>query len=113
MQDAGWQRFDWGVGGSKTKHIGIADRFRAHSCAQCVTDNATDAGIGTAVRFQCGRAIVSFHFKRDAGFVVEFHDAGVIFEYRYTPIVICQLFADRLRGRKDGFFQHVIEMQSL
>ena len=49
-----------------------------------------------------------FDFEANVIFFIKLDDTGVILKHAHTPIVIAQRFANGLRGRKDGFFEHVV-----
>ena len=51
--------------------------------------------------------IVRFDFKTHMELFVESYHARVVFKHADAPIIIAQRFADRLRGSKNGFLQHV------
>ena len=108
VHDAGGQVVGGFVGRGKAKHVGIADRFGAEPGSQSVSNHAADSGVRTTIRFQSGRAIMSFDFKGQIEIVVVTDDSRVVFENTHAPIVVAKLGADRLRGGKDRFFEHVL-----
>ena len=53
---------------------------------------------------------MSFDLESHVVLVVKLHDAGVIFEDADAPVIFAQVFADLNRCRKDGLFEHVVEI---
>ena len=109
VQHARWQVGGRRIGRGETKHVGITNRPRAHTRAHRIADYAADAGRRAAVRFECRGMVVRFDFETGVKFFIKLDDAGVVLEHADTPIVVAQIFADRLSRRKNGFLEHVVE----
>ena len=52
---------------------------------------------------------MGFNFEGHVVFVVELHDAGVVFKDAHAPVVRTKVFSNLNSCRKDGFFEHVVE----
>jgi len=90
MQDSSGKLRIRDIRGSKTEHIGIADRFTTQAGSQRITDHTPEARVGSAIRFQGGGVVVGFHFKADILLFIKGDDAGIISEYAYTPVFFSQ-----------------------
>ncbi len=99
-----------GIWRGKAKDVGIAERLGAQAGAHGIADHATDARIGTAIGFDSARMIVRFDFEHHVVFVIEFDDARIVRKHFDAPIFFAQSLANGLRGLKDGFLEHVLEV---
>ena len=93
----------------KTKYIRIANRFCTQPRSKCVTNDATNSSIGSTIRLNRGRTVVSFNFEGDIDFIIECDNARVVFENTNAPVVVPELFHQIDRRLKDRFLEHVLK----
>lgn len=85
-------------------------RLGTQAGAEWVPNHATDASVGSPVRFNGTWVIVRFDLEDDVIFIVESDDPRVIGEDFDAPVLVAQVGTDLLRCCKDGLFKHVVEL---
>ncbi len=108
VQHAGRQVLRFHVERAEAKDVRVAHGLGAEASAERIADDAADAGVGAAVRFDRRRPVVRLHLEADVKLVVEAHDAGVVLEDADAPVVRTEQAANFLRGGENRLLEEVV-----